>query len=488
MTAKILINRKQCQIIDEYDLEFVNKLRRQMSFFVQGTEYTKLYRGYRDKDGKEHAWDGNRNLITNTLKFAPGLLERVLKVYQVCDKSVEIIDIRPEPELASPIDIIPKLQQQGKTPFYYQTEAIDIAIQKSRGIIRLPTGSGKTIVSALLVSKLGKSTIVYVIGKDLLYQIHKLFSSLFDEPIGIIGDGKCEIADINIATIWSVGQAFGCKKRAEEEESEKNIAPEKYKAIRNMLANTRVHIFDECHLAACETIQGICKRMNPENVYGMSASPWRDDGADLLVENYLGNVIVNVSAQKLIQEGYLVPPLIKFIPVPKVNLSGKYQTVYKKYVTENDIRNKMIVTGAIKLVEQGFQTLVLFNSLKHGDILHEEISAHMPCALLSGKDNNTARQKVKDDLESGKTNCVIASRIFDIGVDLPSLSGLIVAGAGKSSVRALQRVGRVIRRHPGKERAAVIDFADQTKFLLNHSEARRKIYAEEFDVIWPDTR
>ena len=107
--------------------------------------------------------------------------------------------------------------------------------------------------------------------------------------------------------------------------------------------------------------------------------------------------------------------------------------------------------------------------------------------LLSGKDSSDTREEAKQRLEDGEINCIVASTIFDIGVDLPSLSGLIIAGGGKSSVRACQRIGRVIRKHSGKEYSAVIDFQDQAPFLKTHSKIRHKIYAseEEFDVQWP---
>jgi superfamily II DNA or RNA helicase len=165
-----------------------------------------------------------------------------------------------------------------------------------------------------------------------------------------------------------------------------------------------------------------------------------------------------------------------------------YQTIYSKYVVENEQRNDMVIKGAIKLVEQGFPTLVLFHSLKHGEILKTLLSKDMPIGCLSGKDSQKERNKVKDQLESGKIKCVIASKIFDIGVDLPILSGLVIAGAGKSSVRALQRIGRVIRPYPGKKMAAVLDFADQASYLDEHAETRCKVYSQEFNVKWPQEK
>jgi len=486
--SKIVVSRRHCQIIEEDDFEFLNDLRRHLSFFIQGAEHSKKYLGYIDsKTGKQITWDGHKRLISETLQFAPGLLDRVQRFYALKQKPLEFICALTPPGPAVPKDILNKLNTINKNPYPYQIQAAKVAIEKSHGVLRMATGSGKTIVAALIVSLLGKSSIVYVIGKDLLYQIHELFSNVFDEPIGIIGDGKCEIADINIATIWTVGQALGLRvAKAEDEEDENVLAVEKYKEIRNVIGKTQVHLFDECHLAACDTIQGICQKLNPENIYGMSASPWRDDGADLLIENYLGNVIVNLSARELINSGYLVAPLIKFLAVPQYERKkGVYQKIYRDYVVENEERNSMIVRGAAKLVEQGYQTLVLFHSLAHGKKLYRLLNRQFSCALLSGQDDSETRIKIKKNLEAGKIDCVIASKIFDIGIDLPSISGLIIAGGGKSSVRALQRIGRVIRKHPGKTNSAVIDFADQAPYLMEHSQIRRKIYSEEFEVRWP---
>lgn len=479
-----------CRIEDEPDVEFLRELDKELSFFVQGAEHTRAFKGYVGRGGKFFKWDGRKHLLSNKLEFGPGLLTRVKNIYDISEKEYEVVDNTSHSSKASIIDIKKKLKKIKKEPYPYQIEARDEILKYQRGIIRLATGGGKTIVAALMTAELGKKTIIYVIGKDLLYQIHELFSSLFGE-VGIIGDSKCEIKDINIATIWTIGQALGLKvKRSQDEiDGEKKLSKNKHKEIRDLMHETRVHIFDECHLASCNTIQEIAKSIKPEHIYGMSASPWRDDNSDLLIESILGHTVVNISASYLIDRDYLVQPIIKFLPVPqlKEDIPNQYMTIYRKYVVENEQRNDMVVRGAERLVEQGYKTLVLYNSLDHGDMLFEKISSRLPCALLSGKDSSDDRNEVKDKLENGGLDCIIASRIFDIGVDLPCLSGLVVASSGKSSVRALQRIGRVLRKYPNKKQAAVIDFKDQAKFLDKHSLARRKIYKSEerFDVRWP---
>ena len=82
-------------------------------------------------------------------------------------------------------------------------------------------------------------------------------------------------------------------------------------------------------------------------------------------------------------------------------------------------------------------------------------------------------------MKNGELDLLIASKIFDQGVDIPQLDALILAGSGKSSGRALQRIGRVIRTNPGKSNAIVVDFYDNAKYLKDHSQRRIDIYKSE---------
>jgi superfamily II DNA or RNA helicase len=491
MTA-IIRHQNSCKVVDEDDDEILSDLDRELSFQILGAEFSPAYKGYVNELGEFVSWDGKRHLLSSSGKFPVGLLPRVLDFYSQKGIHPLIVDERLPIEKSTPIDVSEKLRTIGKEPRPYQEYAANQAVGTERGIIRLATGGGKTLIAALITAKLGKPTIVYVIGKDLLYQLQEFFSKIFDEEIGIIGDGKCEIKNINIATIWSVGQALGLKKNItldDVSETEKKIDPNKFSKIKEMLLNSSVHIMDECHLAACDTVQVISKNIKAEYVYGMSASPWRDDNADMLIEAFLGKIIVDISAQTLIKQGYLVQPNIRFLaPKPYPFRTGKYPKVYSKYVVENEQRNSMILRAATSMVEQGFVPLVLFHTIKHGDVLFDSLKKNVPTGLLSGKDSAKQRDKIKDELEAGKIKCLVASKIFDIGIDLPILSGLVIAGSGKSSVRALQRIGRVIRPYKGKDMSAIIDFADQAPYLTEHAEIRREIYESEFDVTWPQEK
>jgi len=478
-----------CKIVDEDDLELYKALDNELSFQIKGAEFSAAYQGYINESGEFVTWDGKRHLLQSSGKFPVGLLPRVQEFFSQRGIYVPVIDQRTSRSPLLELDISSNLQKLGKIPRPYQIIAAETAVGTDRGIIRMATGAGKTLVSALITSKIGKKALILVIGKDLLYQTNSFFTKVFGQEIGIIGDGKCEIRDINVATIWSVGQALGIKKNItidDDNDSEKKVDSSKFKNIKQMLLDSSTIVLDECHLAACDTVQAIARNIKGEYVYGMSASPWRDDGADMLIEAFLGRKIVDVGARNLIDQGYLVEPNIRFLaPKPYKFKSGQYQSIYSKYIVENEQRNGMIVKATMSMVEQDFVPVVLFNTIKHGDILFDKLRKFGPIGLLSGKDSSKQRDKVKDELENGKIKCLLASKIYDCGVDIPLLSGLVIASSGKSSVRALQRIGRVLRLYPGKNIAAVIDFADQAPYLFDHAIRRKEIYETEFRVKWP---
>jgi len=481
---EIIIN-SFCQLKGEIPIPIIRELDGLLSFKSPAAEFSRAY---------GHGWDGFIHLMNPDLSFSYGLLDKVIEFINNKNIKIDIIDNRKKSQI-NKIEIINRLKEIGKEPRRYQKEISEIVYKKDCGILKIPTGTGKTIISLLMLANLGKKSIYYVTGTDLLYQAYNLFKDVFqDHKIGIIGDGLCDPGFITIVSVWTVGKSLGIKDVFidDEENDEKQLEPEKYKTIKNEIKQSKVHIFDECSYVACNTIQEIYKNINPEHIYGMSASPWRDTNDDLLIECVLGNRIIDLQAKYFIDNGFLVPPIIKFIEVPKYNgvINKNYKLTYNKYIVENEDRNKLILSGIRELINKKYKTLVLYNSIKHGKILKELISKEFKCTLLSGKDNIKNRQKAKEDIESGKIEVIIASKIFDLGVDFPVLSALILASGGKSSVRALQRIGRVIRPYPNKKHAAIIDFIDNAEYLREHTDRRLSIYrAEEgFKVIWPNQK
>ena len=82
-------------------------------------------------------------------------------------------------------------------------------------------------------------------------------------------------------------------------------------------------------------------------------------------------------------------------------------------------------------------------------------------------------------MRDGKAPIVIASTIADVGLDVPRLQTVVEAGAGKSSVTALQRLGRVMRPFEGKDKCYFITYRDNAPFLCTQVDNKIRIWRTE---------
>ena len=272
----------------------------------------------------------------------------------------------------------------------------------------------------------------------------------------------------------------------------------------NCIANNVV--VSNCHHIPANTVSEV-SRYCKDAYYriGVSATPWRDAGDDLLIEATLAKRKPenNITASKLIQLGYLVPCTIYFVPIYETFKGKNYNKLYNEAIINNEKRNDAIVKIAVKMNKiKKRTTLILIQRIEHGENLLKKLTKILPVKanvinveddkngkkvavrvksieFLSGKDDAIRRKAVLQAVKEGKVEILIGSTIADEGLDLPNLDCLILAGGGKSSTRAFQRIGRVLRLSPGKERAIIFDFEDHTPMLYRHAKVRKKLYKQE---------
>ncbi len=262
--------------------------------------------------------------------------------------------------------------------------------------------------------------------------------------------------------------------------------------------NTLVH---NCHNIPANTIMNVFNMA--KNAYyriGVSATPWRDAGDDILIESVLNirRPELSLNASKLIQKGKLMPCTINMIQFDNSNVEwkGNYNETYIKAISHNAERNAIISKLAVKEVNNGKTPLILINKIEHGKILLESLKRklnYQECEVIfnnkkytvgniefvSGEDDINRRQAVFKSIKDGFTKVLIGSTIADEGLDIPCLDVLILAGSGKTSTRAFQRVGRVLRLHANKTNAIVYDFIDMNPTFYKHSMIRKALYETE---------
>ncbi len=432
--------------------------------------------------GGKHGWDGRFRLFSKSKTFPIGLLSRAKDIFDKNNISYTIVDKRPDISYGNKV----KISNKKFIPRDYQKRIVKKCFDSSSGIVRVATGGGKTAMIAMLTAKYNVKTIIYVVGIELLYQMKSTIESLYDIEVGMVGGGHCDTSKkITIMTIWSAASAFDKKIKMIDNDltpDNKKINKNLKKAnIRRLVSESELIIIDECQYAASETVQFLHKSSKAaKHRFLFSGTPWRDSGDDILIEAVGGPKIYDMSATRLIKKDYLVAPEIHFVSVPIMPRVGKtYHEVYTNYIVENEDRNKLIVDAAKRLIKAGKRVLILVVRVKHGQILMDMLDDEINCASLDGSNSASDRLGKIEQMKNGELDLLIASKIFDQGVDIPQLDALILAGSGKSSGRALQRIGRVIRTHPGKKNAIVVDFYDNAKYLKDHSQKRIDIYKSE---------
>jgi len=481
----IILGNVNCRIVGNIEEHIRLELDGQMSYRMAGYEFM-MY-----KSNNFGGWDGRFRLFQKNKTFPIGLLSLAKSILDKNSIDYVVQDNRDSVLYGSPLD----MQSDDFIPRDYQLDILEKALEFGSGIVRSATGSGKTAVIAMLCAKYNVSTIVYVIGIELLYQMKDTIEELYGIECGLVGGGHCDPSKkVTIMTVWSAMSAFDKKCKVIDNDSTQDSARKNKKLNKRLIVEkvrgAELIVIDECQYAASETVQFLHKESrSARHRFLFSGTPWRDSGDDILIESVGGPKFYDLNATKLIDSGYLVPPEIHFINVPSLRgVGSKYHDVYKNYIVENKERNDLICNAAKKLVKSGKKVLILVVRVGHGNILAEELGDEFRVEFLDGKRSGADRMSAIDSMKSGELDILVASKIFDQGVDIPELDALILAGSGKSSGRALQRIGRVIRTNPGKSRAIVVEFFDNCKYLREHSLKRIDIYKSEpgFLIKLPD--
>jgi superfamily II DNA or RNA helicase len=237
-------------------------------------------------------------------------------------------------------------------------------------------------------------------------------------------------------------------------------------------------VMDECHHASAKTIFNIAMKAKTDSILiGCSATPKREDGEDMKVTAALGEIVYQISRKDLIQQGFLANAKVSYFNASIIDTEEDfetYQEIYKKNIIENKHRNDLITTAAECYFAKGKKVLILVSQIEHGQYLYDHINS-IGKIFIHGSSSNR-----NEDVS--KYGIVIASSIYDEGVDLPALDVIILAAGGKSSIKLTQRIGRVLRPCSGKEYSIIIDFIDNCKYLVDHYKKRREILEEDFEV------
>lgn len=335
----------------------------------------------------------------------------------------------------------------------HQAEAIDNLenMRKNNETIALlyhATGTGKTITAVTDAKKLGKRTLFIAHTKELVNQAKKAFEAAWSEAsCGVyMGEGKVKDTHIVCASIQSLSANL------------EEFKPEDFGYI----------VIDEAHHGTADTYRKILGYFKPEFTLGLSATPERSDGEDIL--ELFKNVAHKLDLKTAVEIGELVP--IRCIRVKtnvdlsSVRISGiKYNSQdleSKLFVPE---RNNLLVDTYNEYVKDK-KTVVFCASVFHAEEVAKLFKkAGVKAEAVSGTTKSKDRDKILKNYENGDIQVLCACDLLNEGWDSPRTEVLLMARPTMSKTIYMQQLGRGSRKSEGKEYLMVFDFIDNASLF-----------------------
>ena len=260
----------------------------------------------------------------------------------------------------------------------YQQEATE-NLQKMRedgktiALLYHATGVGKTITAATDAKAVGGRTLFLVNALKLASQAKETFAKVW--PEATLGEYTGSQKDMTQTVIFATVQSIS-------KDLEK-FSPTDFDYL----------IVDECHHAAANTYQKIFTYFHPKFILGLTATPERSDGEDML--ELFQNVAHKMDLKTAVERGVLVPirciRVKTNIDLTDVRINGiKYNSQdleSKLFIPE---RNQLIVDTYLKYVN-GKKTVIFCASVDHA----AEIAKYQPMAYVLAPEN---KRKLDQDM------------------------------------------------------------------------------------------
>jgi len=325
------------------------------------------------------------------------------------------------------------------------------------------TGTGKTVTAVSDARNFGERTLFLAHTRELVTQAQKTFEHIWTEKKSgmYIAEQKENDAYIVCASIQSIVQNLD------------QFKPDDFGYI----------IIDECHHSVADTYRKILGYFRPKFTLGLTATPERTDGEDLL--ELFKNVAHKLDLKTAVEIGELTP--IRCIRVKTnvdlstVRINGiKYYSQdleSKLFVPE---RNKIIVDTYLQYVKNK-KTVVFCASVRHAvEIAGLFRNNGVKCEAVSGTMNKNKRESILENYENGDINVLCACDLLNEGWDSPKTEVLFMARPTMSKTLYMQQLGRGMRKCEGKEYLMVFDFIDNANMFNMPYSIHRLLNIKEY--------
>lgn len=347
-------------------------------------------------------------------------------------------------------------------PRPYQVQAIEKGIKffqeaKQENAIEIcPTGSGKSLIIANIAGGIEGKTLVFQPSKEILEQnFSKFLSYGYRAGVYSASAGLKHVDKVTFATIGSV--------------SGKHHLFQDFKNI----------IVDECHLTNAKggMYDDFFKSLNGHKVLGLTATPYRlVSGVDGAMLKFLtrtrprifSKVLYYIQNDTLFNNGFLSKlEYFNFNVIDRTmiatNSSGTdfSEQSLRAYYRRINMPKHTIEYGNRILAKR--PNLLIFCALVEEA---NEVARGIPgSVVVTGNTDKETRKRILSKFKAGIIRCVINVGVFTTGVDIPQLSAVLIGISTMSLGLYYQIIGRVMRPHPDKLSAWVVDLGGNIRFF-----------------------
>ena len=345
-----------------------------------------------------------------------------------------------------------------------QLEAINVLLPYTNGILHATTAFGKTVTAAAIIARKKVNTLILVHSKALLKQWHDRLTEFLNidypqheeknkrgrrkvfSPIGCFdSSGNTLHGIIDIALIQSCLDEDGVKPFVQD-----------YGMV----------IVDECHHVSSITFEQVLMSIKAHTIYGLTATPIRKDGHQPIIFMQCGQIRFSTDVKSQIAkqsfDRFLIPRFTSYNSILEDRLS--IATLYK-YLSEDEIRNNLIVEDICKAVNTGRTPIILTNRTAHVSVLAEKLNATIKNVIsLTGagttREKREAMQRLQTIPDSEQLVIVATGKYVGEGFDYPRLDTLFLALPISWKGLLTQYAGRLHREYEGKKDVRIYDYID----------------------------
>lgn len=349
-------------------------------------------------------------------------------------------------------------------PYHYQKEILDnLQVEREtfnryKNLLVAATGVGKTVISAFDYKRFKERNN----SAKLLFVAHReeILTQSIDTFRAILKDFNFGDLFVGSHTPRSFDHLFISIQSFNSKQLHKNISQDFYDFI----------IVDEFHHAAAQSYQELLSHFKPKVLLGLTATPERMDGRDILNTYFDGRIASEMRLTEAINRK-LLSPFHYFCVTDTVDLStlkwsrGNYEIRELESVyTNNSIRSNQIVKSLYKYVTdiEEVKGLGFCAGVKHAKYMADEFNKRdIPAIALHGGSSKNVRESAQSQLQAGKIKFIFVADLYNEGVDIPEVNTVLFLRPTESLTVFLQQLGRGLRLHDDKECLTVLDFVGQ---------------------------